>query len=226
MRKKIKKFLSLMLAVVMVFGMITPMQSQAAESTEDYVKEMISYYKNYQDAAATDIERVISELKQVDQKTGEAWEKIMNYWSDVNQEGAVNIDTVPEGIPTGNNVAIVILGFALNADGTMKDELVGRLQTGLNIANQYTNAYVVVTGGGTAANNPNVTEGGLMGEWLLAQGLDEGRLIIENRAPSTVGNAQYTYEILKTEYPQVDSVVLVTSDYHVPRGCAIYYSKW
>ncbi len=31
---------------------------------------------------------------------------------------------------------------------------------------------------------------------------------------------------LKEKYPQVKSVVLVTSDYHVPRGCLLYYSKF
>lgn len=34
-------------------------------------------------------------------------------------------------------MSVVILGFALNDDGTMKEELVGRLQTGLAIAKEY-----------------------------------------------------------------------------------------
>ena len=222
-----KKIISFVLAITMVFGMIfNPVSVQAAEGTSAYVADLLGYYKTYQEAAATDIERVLSEMKSVDEAAGEAWENIMNYWSDVNAEGFENIDTVPEGLPEDNSMAVVILGFALNPDGTMKEELIGRLQAGLNVANAYENCYVVVTGGGTAANNKDVTEGGLMGEWLLAQGLDEDRLIVENRAPSTVGNAQYTYEILKEKYPQVNSVVLVTSDYHIPRGCIIYYSKF
>lgn len=88
------------------------------------------------------------------------------------------------------------------------------------------NSYIVVTGGGTAANNPDVTEGGLMGEWLLAQGVQENRIIIENNAADTVGNAENTYAILNEQYPNVDSIVLVTSDYHVPRGCLLYNSKF
>jgi hypothetical protein len=164
-------------------------------------------------------------MAQVDPVQAEAWTKIMDYWSYINTEMVVNIGTVPEGLPEDNSVAIVILGFALNSDGTMKPELIGRLETGLAIAEAYPESYVVVTGGGTAANNPNVTEGGLMGAWLLEQGLAEERLIIENKAPSTVGNAENTYKILAEEYPQVDSFVMVTSDYHVPRGCILFYSK-
>lgn len=108
----------------------------------------------------------------------------------------------------------------------MKEELVGRLETGLAIAKDYPQSYVVVTGGGTAKNNPNVTEAGLMGDWLLEHGLDASRLIVENRAQDTVGNAKNTYEVLKTKYKTVNKVVLVTSDYHVPRGCILYYTKF
>lgn len=198
----------------------------ASSDPDVLISQLIGYYSDYQEDANTDIERVLTELKTVDSKKGEAWEKIMNYWSQVNQENFTNVGTIPNNLPHDQSVAIVILGFALNNDGTMKDELIGRLQTGLNIAKAYPKAYVVVTGGGTAKDNPNVTEGGLMGEWLLEQGLEPSRLIVENRAPDTVGNAKNTYEILKSKYSSVDKVVLVTSDYHVPRGCILYYTKF
>ncbi len=227
--KRIKGLFAMLLAVIMTVTSVTiPMSAKAADDADvtSYVNDLILYYRDYQEDAQTDIDRVLDEMRAVDKGQADAWEKIMDYWSEVNSDGFVNVGTVPEGLPKDDSVAIVILGFALNDDGTMKEELIGRLQTGLNIAEAYPNSYVVVTGGGTAKNNPDVTEGGLMGEWLLAQGLDESRLIVENRAPDTVGNAKYTYEILKEKYPQVGSVVLVTSDYHVSRGCILYYSKF
>jgi len=226
MKHNAKKWISMVLALVFVLGLvITPAPVRAAGDADPYIADLIGYYKSYQEAAETDIQRTLEAMALVDPVQAEAWEQIMAYWSHVNTDMEVNIGTVPEGLPEDNSVAIVILGFALNADGTMKEELIGRLQTGLNIANAYPNSYVVVTGGGTAANNPNVTEGGLMGAWLLEQGLAEDRLIIENKAPSTVGNAENTYKILAEEYPQVKSFVMVTSDYHVPRGCILFYSK-
>ncbi len=221
---KTKKLIAMVLALVMVLG-LAAFPVEAAGDADPYISDLIGYYKNHQEAAETDIQRTLEAMALVDPVQAEAWEQIMAYWSHVNTDMVVNIGTVPEGLPEDNSVAIVILGFALNADGTMKEELIGRLQTGLNIANAYPNSYVVVTGGGTAANNPDVTEGGLMGAWLLEQGLAEDRLIIENKAPNTVGNAENTYKILATEYPQVDSFVMVTSDYHVPRGCILFYSK-
>ncbi len=221
---KTKKLIAMVLALVLVLG-LAAFPVEAAGDADPYISDLIGYYKNHQEAAETDIQRTLEAMALVDPVQAEAWEQIMAYWSHVNTDMVVNIGTVPEGLPEDNSVAIVILGFALNADGTMKEELIGRLQTGLNIANAYPNSYVVVTGGGTAANNPDVTEGGLMGAWLLEQGLAEDRLIIENKAPNTVGNAENTYKILATEYPQVDSFVMVTSDYHVPRGCILFYSK-
>ena len=193
MKKNFTKRLSMLLALVMILGLvITPVPARAAGDADACIADLIGYYKSYQEAAETDILRTLAELAAIDSVQAEAWEQIMDYWSYINTEMVVNIGTVPEGLPEDNSVAIVILGFALNNDGTMKDELIGRLQTGLAIAQAYPESYVVVTGGGTAKENPNVTEGGLMGEWLLAQGLDEDRLIIENKAPSTVGNAENT----------------------------------
>ena len=226
MKHNVKKWISMLLALVMVLGLvITPAPVSAAGAADAYISDLIGYYKTYQESAETDILRTLEEMAKVDPVQAEAWTQIMDYWSYINTEMQVNIDTVPEGLPEDNSVAIIILGFALNNDGTMKDELIGRLQTGLAIAEAYPNSYVVVTGGGTAKENPNVTEGGLMGAWLLEQGLSEDRLIIENKAPSTVGNAENTYKILAEEYPQVESFVMVTSDYHVPRGCILFYAK-
>ena len=174
--KKMRKIISLLLAVVMMLGLVqTPMSAQAAKvrTADDCVKELIVYYKNYQESAATDIERVLAELKTLDEEKYEDWKEIMDYWSYVNTEMTVNFGVAPDGLPEDDSLAIVVLGFALNSDGTMKEELIGRLQVGLESAKKYPNSYIVVTGGGTAANNPNVTEGGLMGEWLLEQGLAE-----------------------------------------------------
>ena len=195
-------------------------------SVNTYVSRLIAYYEAYQDAAATDIQRVLEEMAVLDADAAAAWEKIMDYWREVNTEGFVQVGTVEQGLPNDNSLCIVILGYKLNDDGTMQDELIGRLQTGLAAANAYPNAYVCVTGGGTAANNPDVTEGDLMGQWLLSNGLAESRLIIEDEAGSTVGNAKNTYTILNQDYPQVKNILLVTSDYHVARGSILYYTKF
>ncbi len=223
-----KRLTALVTTLFLLVGVVAfgAAPAKAAQSTDDLVADLISYYRDYQESATTDILRTLEKLKQVDQSKYEAWNKIMSYWSYINTDMNVNIGVTEDGLPQDNSLCIVILGFALNHDGSMKKELVNRLEAGLASAEKYPNAYVVVTGGGTASGNPNVTEGGLMGEWLLEHGLDENRLIVENRAPDTVGNALNTFNILTTKYPHVKSIVMVTSDYHVPRGCILFYSKF
>ena len=226
--KRYKKLFALFTAFSLLFStLLGTFKPVYAENNADVlISQLIGYYTDYMEDAVTDIERVLVELKSVDKKKGEAWDSIMHYWLEVNSPDFTHVGEVPTDLPHDNSMSVVILGFALNDDGTMKQELVGRLETGLAIAKDYPQSYVVVTGGGTAKNNPNVTEGGLMGEWLLNHGLDASRLIVENRAQDTVGNAKNTYEVLNRKYPNVDKVVLVTSDYHVPRGCILYYTKF
>lgn len=198
----------------------------ASESGEtDIINEMISYYSTYQSTAKTDIQRLVEKLKALNSTKGEEWEKIMEYWDYVNSDMNVNVDVLPDGLPNDDSLCITVLGFALNDDGTMKDELVGRLQTALASAQKYPNAYVAVTGGGTAKNNPNATEADQMAAWMIANGLDKNRLIVENKSKSTVQNAQFTYAILREKYPTIKSLAIVTSDYHVQRGCLLYYSQ-
>lgn len=223
MKKIIKLVLSISLSLTMAFTMISGVF--ASDEKSEIISDMISYYGNYQDKATTDIMRLVDDLKKIDASTGEAWEKIMNYWIYVNRDMVVNSDVAPDGLLNDNSLCFVVLGFQLNPDGTMKDELVGRLSVALESAKKYPNAYIACTGGGTASQNPNATEADLMAEWLIANGVDENRIIVENQSKSTVENAKFTYKILRNSYPGIKSLVMITSDYHIPRGCVLYNSQ-
>ncbi len=216
------KIIAFLFALIMSFSLLaTPILAAAEQAVNERIKQLIVYYKEYQEKAETDIERLLSEMADINKDTAKVWEQIMDFWSYVNTDMTVNT-TVPTDLPTDNSVAIVILGYALNSDGSMKSELVGRLQTGLAMANAYPNAYVVVTGG---KPTNGITEGDAMAAWLMDNGLDKDRLIVENQALDTVGNAKNTYAILSANYPEVKSLVMVTSDYHIPRGCILFYSR-
>ena len=156
--KKIFKFV-MMVVVSLCLSFSFSIPVFASESGEtDIINEMISYYSIYQSTAKTDIQRLVEKLKALNSTKGEEWEKIMEYWDYVNTDMNVNVDVLPDGLPNDDSLCITVLGFALNDVGTMKDELVGRLQTALASAQKYPNAYVAVTGGGTAKNNPNAIE--------------------------------------------------------------------
>ena len=172
--KKIFKFvMTVVVSLCLSFSFSIPVFASESGET-DIINEMISYYSTYQSTAKTDIQRLVEKLKALNSTKGEEWEKIMKYGDYVNTDMNVNVDGLP------------------NDDSTMKDELVGRLQTALASAQKYPNAYVAVTGGGTAKNNPNAIEADQMAAWIIANGLDENRLIVENKSKSTVQNAQFT----------------------------------
>lgn len=197
--------------------------STADEITADtLIEQIVTYHGCYGEQADGKVNSLLAELKKKDRRQCELWTEIMEYWDYVNTELTVNPDRLPDGLPDDNTLAIAVLGYALNPDGSMQDELISRLNTALTAAEQYPNAYVLCTGGGTAAYNPHVTEGGLMGEWLLAHGLDENRLIIENQSRTTAENAGNSYEILRRDYPQVRSVAIVSSSYHIAWGSLMF----
>jgi hypothetical protein len=149
------------------------------------------------------------------------WRGIMEDWRWSNEEMAVCRDVLPDGLPQDDSLCIVILGYGLRDNGSMKEELIDRLVVGLASALKYPNAYVCVTGGPTA-NNTNDTEAGQMARWLMDKGLEPGRILVEDRALSTTENARNVFRVLRTNVPQVDSVAVVSSDYHIPWGVSMF----
>ena len=205
---------------------ITGCSKPAPRPANEIIEEIITYHGCYGDEADVKVQELLGELTTIDAREAKLWTDIMNYWHYANEELQVNVDTLPDDLPDGNNLVLAVLGFELNDDGTMQDELVSRLTVALHCAEQYPNAYVLCTGGGTAKNNPDVTEGGLMGAWMLEHGLDERRLIVEDQSHTTAENASNSYDILLRDYPQVDSVALISSNYHIAWGSLLFESAF
>lgn len=204
----------------------SPATQEPTRSEHEIIKDAIVYHGCYGEEADAKVAELLAELSAQDKRQGELWTNIMDYWTYVNTGLEVHTDALPADLPADDSMCIVILGFELNPDGSMKDELIGRLNVGLACAQQYPNAYVICTGGGTAKDNPDATEGGMMGAWLLEHGLDEKRLIVEDRSHTTAENASFSYQILCADYPQVNSVAIVSSSYHIGWGSLLFESTF
>ena len=163
------------------------------------------------------IESCLDALEAESPAEGALWRRIMTDWVRLNEAGFEDHRVLPDDLPQDDSLCIVVFGYGLGADGSIQPELEDRLYVALNAARQYPNAYVAVTGGQTS-EVAGVTEGGQMAAWLRAQGVAESRLIVEDQALSTTQNAANTYKLLTSAYPQVKTLAVVTSDYHV--ACA------
>lgn len=163
------------------------------------------------------IESCLDALEAESPAEGALWRRIMTDWVRLNEAGFEDHRVLPDDLPQDDSLCIVVFGYGLDADGSIRPELEDRLYVALNAARQYPDAYVAVTGGQTS-EVAGVTEGGQMAAWLRAQGVAESRLIVEDQALSTTQNAANTYKLLTSAYPQVKTLAVVTSDYHV--ACA------
>ncbi|MBE6753688.1 MAG: YdcF family protein [Ruminococcaceae bacterium] len=192
---------------------------------KDIISEMIHCYGRYQDQASPQVDAMLTELKSMDMDTGTRWQYIMDYWRYTTNQLTLNYDALPADVADGQSLCIVVLGFQLNADGTMQEELIGRLTTALHCAQTHPEAMILCTGGGTAYGHPEITEAGEMAKWLIENGVDEGRIIIENASRTTAENAMLSYGLLRTYCPQVNRLAIVTSDYHVAWGALLFQAQ-
>ena len=82
-------------------------------------------------------------------------------WSWINSDMPVYEDILPDGLAMDDSLCIVVMGFGLNEDGSIRPELEKRLTVALRSAVKYPNAWILVTGGQTGAAE-GVTEAGQM----------------------------------------------------------------
>lgn len=103
----------------------------------------------------------IAKLKQLDsKKANESIQKLKRTESIIN--GKLNTE-VPDHLPQKDH-AIVILGYALADDGSMRQPLIERLKVGLAVAKQYPNSKIIVTGG---VPKQGIPEALAVSNWLI-----------------------------------------------------------
>ena len=216
-----KRFLIMMLLLSSLFS-CTAYAEQPRDASA-LIADMVVNYGAHGEAADPVNAGLLEELRTADPAAASKWESIMDRWKNVNSDLLVLHEGVlPDGLMKTDALCLVVLGFQLNPDGSMKDELIGRLEVALASAKKYPNALIVCTGGGTASENEAATEAGRMAEWLAANGVDPARVIVEDQSKTTAQNAIFTCKILKEQYPQVWALAIISSDYHIATGTLLF----
>lgn len=189
------------------------------------VEEIAVDYGTYGSEAKDRIKELSEELSEIDPVSAKRIDCIVDIWTSGDLGKPLNYDILPDGLPDSDELCIVVLGFQLEPDGSMKDELIRRLTVALNSAKKYPKSYIVCTGGGTAADNPAASEAGEMAKWLEANGIEKQRLIVEDNSITTAQNAIFTYDILTSLYPSVKKLAIVSSDYHIATGELLFKAE-
>ena len=111
--------------------------------------------------------------------------------------------------------AIIILGHALENGKTPGEWLIKRLQTGLELYEEGYAEYIVVTGGEGFFDRIPVAVA--MKQWLVDSGVSELDIIVEDESKNTNENFKFT----KNDNNQIDSILVVTNDFHMYRSMMI-----
>ena len=208
--------LAIILVICIAVAAVIP--AAAGEETQALIQSQIERAVVAYAAAGARDEQALSTLASLDPSLGEKWTRIMDLW-----DAPVSVnEQLPDDLPDDDSLCLAALGFQLNPDGTMREELVERLKVLKAASEQYPNALIVCTGGGTAAEDPAATEAGRMAEWLESQGVNPSRIIVEDHSLTTAQNAIYTFDILNEQYPQVRQIAIISSDYHIATGTLLF----
>ncbi|WP_373893796.1 YdcF family protein [Virgibacillus sp. CBA3643] len=218
MRKICKILVSMLLIIsLMPFSNVSAETTDTSKDLETLISELIYYYG---EDARTDVLRSLELIEEEYPEDYEIWNSVIDKWDIIENDMEENLTVAPDGLPEDDTHAFIVLGFALKSDGTMEDELIGRLEVALNSAEKYPESYVLVTGG---VEKNGWTEGDRMHDWLVDHGLSEDRIIVENESSNTVQNASYSFDFLYNEY-DIETVSLISSQYHIKRASIFYHT--
>lgn len=225
-----RKLTAAILAVLLLITLISGVSAAETEPVQDpdalhCIQQLLLYYQHYGKDAAVDLEYWMKELKQIDPQLGEIWEKILTRWAQLDAGEAVQACPVPDMLPGDDSLCFIVFGYTLNSDSSISSELLGRSQVALEATKKYPNALILCTGGGTGSANRVYSEAWRIYEYLANQGVNQERIVIENKARTTTENVQKSFAILTQEHPEVRGLVLITSDYMVPRAELLLYTQ-
>ncbi len=112
--------------------------------------------------------------------------------------------------------AVVVLGAGVN--GTQPSlSLLVRLEAALDYIQDKPDIPVVVTG--SKGPGEDISEAQCMADWLIAHGVEEGRVLLEDQADNTEENIRFSTELLAARgIDTTGNIAVVSADYHLYRA--------
>jgi len=111
---------------------------------------------------------------------------------------------------------LIILGAGIKGE-TVSLTLKERLDKGIDYLNRYPDARVIVSGG--KGFGELITEAEAMKRYLVEKGIDPERIILEDKATSTMENFKFSREVLLgLESDDITRIMIITSEFHMLRA--------
>ncbi len=120
-------------------------------------------------------------------------------------------NTVPRPGPVE---AMIVLGAQVNPDGSPSVQLEWRLSAALD---NYKLKRIPIVVTGAQGDNEPATEASVMANWLVERGVNREDIRLDETSFNTKENIANAMKYL----PGVKDVLIVTSDYHLPRALQI-----
>ena len=124
----------------------------------------------------------------------------------------------------GNPQIMVILGCQVKPWGP-SILLQDRLDKALDYLEDHPDMTVVVSGG--QGPDEHVTEARAMADYLMEQGVEEERILLEEASHNTVQNLRYTARLLEEEGDDMEQdIVVVSNGFHLTRVRMLFGRIW
>ncbi len=118
---------------------------------------------------------------------------------------------------TYDEKTVIVLGCGIRGE-RVSVGLAKRLNKAAEYHKENPDAIIIVSGG--QGPQEDISEALAMKRYLVAKGIDEDKIIMEDKSTSTITNFKYSHEIMKETGLPTDSVVFVTNGYHVYRAAS------
>lgn len=109
----------------------------------------------------------------------------------------------------------LLLGCALD-EGEIRPDLYRRMALALDWLQRTEEIPLVVSGGDVKGYG--ITEAEVMYDWLEVHGADMSRVYMEPEATDTKENIRYAAVLMKGQEQEIDTVLILTADYHQTRA--------
>ncbi len=118
---------------------------------------------------------------------------------------------------------LLILGGNVIGADTPSPQLFERMKAAAGYLNENENV-IAVPCGGCFRDGQKKSEARIIADYLISQGIDESRIVLEDKSTTTYENFEFGTEVIKThsgkELSEI-SIAFLSSDYHIHRASVI-----